>query len=59
MTPRRSFLTLAAAAAAFSQASATAGSNEIFHVPMFRFCEAGTQASIASSRQVLEPFAQT
>jgi quinol monooxygenase YgiN len=37
MIARNSFLTLTTAAFAFSQASAAVGSNEVFHVAIFRF----------------------
>jgi quinol monooxygenase YgiN len=39
MIRRRSFLALAAAAVASSQASAVAGGNDIFHVAIFRFAK--------------------
>jgi quinol monooxygenase YgiN len=50
MIPRRSFLTLTAAAAASSQASATAGGSDIFHVAIFRFAKENVDNAMAAFR---------
>jgi quinol monooxygenase YgiN len=50
MIPRRSFLTLAAAAAVSSQASAAAGGADIFHVAIFRFAKEHIDDAMAAFR---------
>ena len=50
MMPRRSFLTLAAAAVASSQANAAAGGNDIFHVAIFRFAKENINDAMAAFR---------
>jgi quinol monooxygenase YgiN len=50
MTSRRSFLTLAAAAAASSQANAATGNTDIFHVAIFRFAKENINDAMAAFR---------
>jgi quinol monooxygenase YgiN len=50
MIRRRSFLALAAAAVASSQASAVAGGNDIFHVAIFRFAKENVNDAMAAFR---------
>jgi hypothetical protein len=50
MMPRRSFLTLAAAAVASSQANAAAGGNDIFHIAIFRFAKENINDAMAAFR---------
>src|ERR1700739_3076291 len=50
MVPRRKFLTLAAAMAASSQASAATGGNDIFHVAIFRFPKERLNDAMAAFR---------
>jgi quinol monooxygenase YgiN len=50
MMPRRSFLALAAAAAASSQARAAGGSDNIFHVAIFRFAKENVDDAMAAFR---------
>src|SRR5271168_1610789 len=50
MLPRRSFLTLAAATVASSQAGAAAGGNDIFHVAIFRFAKESINDAMVAFR---------
>ena len=50
MVPRRKFLTLAAAMAASSQASAATGGTDIFHVAIFRFPKEQLNDAMAAFR---------
>ena len=50
MMPRRSFLTLAVAAVASSQARAATGGNDIFHVAIFRFAKENINDAVAALR---------
>ena len=50
MIPRRTFMTLAAAASAVSPARAASGSEQIFHVAIFRFAKENIDEAIAAFR---------
>lgn len=50
MIPKRRFMTLAAAAAASSQARAARSGDEIFHVAIFRFAKGNLNDAIAALR---------
>jgi quinol monooxygenase YgiN len=50
MIPRISFLTLATAAFAFSQANAAVGPSEVFHVAIFRFDSEYVGKAVAAFR---------